>query len=198
MAKFLQHCPDLILFWPKAEICQIGQYFPSTSPIISTFLMQLQYTVCSFFVYIYRKKIKIKNTHRFNNDSIVGGDIRINIGSKKISVKLKGGDLDCISKCEENVSAELSFASIFIYISSSLSFMAFSVSVRVSLPLFHRKKPTKRSQKVPQLCQHCHNLNSRAHALREGRRVPTHCTDTSVCRSNFLQLYVAELGGGVG
>lgn len=63
------------------------------------------------------------------------------------------------------------------------------VSVSEFLFLFFIVKSAAALSALPQLKPSCH-------ALREGRRVPTHCTDTSVCRSNFLQLYVAELGVG--
>lgn len=61
---------------------------------------------------------------------------------------------------------------LFSSIYPLLSHLWLCVSVRVSLPLFRRKKPTKRSQKVPQLCQHCHNLNRRAMPCERGGGYP--------------------------
>lgn len=61
---------------------------------------------------------------------------------------------------------------LFSSIYPLLSHLWLCVSVTVSLPLFHRKKPTKRSQKVPQLCQHCHNLNRRAMPCERGGGYP--------------------------
>lgn len=90
---------------------------------------------------------------------------------------------------------------LFSSIYPLLSHLWLCVSVRVSLPLFHRKKPTKRSQKVPQLCQHCHNLNRRAMPCERGGGYPRTArtplsADQISCSCTWQSWGWGGLGGG--